>query len=79
MSSILTELYEIVVIKSEISSPDYQAAMAEWRRARGGSWLDLEDAAYARMYTWGEVSFSAGLRMGLELSHDLSGIWMNRS
>ena len=52
---------------------------AEWRRARGGSWLDLEDAAYARMYTWGEVSFSAGLRMGLELSHDLSGIWMNRS
>ncbi|QBB65359.1 hypothetical protein SRB521_01098 [Intestinimonas butyriciproducens] len=53
--------------------------MAEWRRARGGSWLDLEDAAYARMYTWGEVSFSAGLRMGLELSHDLSGIWMNRS
>ena len=61
------------------SSPDYQAAMAEWRRARGGSWLDLEDAAYARMYTWGEISFSAGLRMGLELSHDLSGIWMNRS
>ena len=43
------------------------------------SWLDLEDAAYARMYTWGEISFSAGLRMGLELSHDLSGIWMNRS
>ena len=79
MNSSLLILYDTFVIKSQLSSPDYQAAMAEWRRARGGSWLDLEDAPYARMYTWGEVSFSAGLRMGLELSHDLSGIWMNRS
>ena len=79
MNSSLLILYDTFVIKSQLSSPDYQAAMAERRRARGGSWLDLEDAAYARMYTWGEVSFSAGLRMGLELSHDLSGIWMNRS
>lgn len=79
MSSILTELYEIVVIKSEISSPDYQGRHGGVAPRPRGSWLDLEDAAYARMYTWGEISFSAGLRMGLELSHDLSGIWMNRS
>lgn len=79
MNSSLLILYDTFVIKSQLSSPDYQGRHGGVAPRPRGSWLDLEDAAYARMYTWGEVSFSAGLRMGLELSHDLSGIWMNRS
>lgn len=79
MNSSLLILYDTFVIKSQLSSPDYQAAMAEWRRARGGAGWTWRMRPMPACTPGEKSPFPPGLRMGLELSHDLSGIWMNRS
>ena len=55
-------------------SPAYEEALAGWDAAiKSGETLELVDSRDLLMETWGILSFSAGLRLGLSLSHELEG------
>lgn len=68
MEDALLELYEHFVLAPDLTTPYYTKAQKEWAGAKGGTWLELEDAARCREYEWGCLSFRAGLRLGLELA-----------
>ena len=53
-------------------SPAYEEALAGWDAAlKSGDTLELVDSRNLLMETWGILSFSAGLRLGLSLGHEL--------
>lgn len=76
MESLLEFLYESAT-RPLADSHSYSDALSRWKHLNPP--LDWEDAAYAREYEWGYLSFLAGLRLGLETGQAFSGMWMNLS
>lgn len=68
MSELLPEVYDVLIKKYPLSSQHYLRAMEQWSRAQTSSLeMDLEDAAHAREYEFGYLTFQLGIQLGLNL------------
>ena len=67
MDQVLVELYDTCMARARKDSPAYQKALSRWEAVKPSGALDLEDAADSRVYEWGLLAFSAGVRLGLGL------------
>lgn len=67
MDQVLVELYDTCMARVRKDGPAYQKALSRWEAVKPSGALDLEDAADSRVYEWGLLAFSAGVRLGLGL------------
>ena len=75
MERTISTLYHVFVSQNcdELRRhPDYQYAMSEFARKKDGSDIAKEDGAALREHVWGQISFAAGLHLGLALVQELS-------
>lgn len=74
MNNILLVLYDTCMARVRKDSPAYQKALSRWEAVKPSGALDLEDAVDSRVYEWGLLAFSAGVRLGLGLCVGLEGL-----